>query len=401
MKLLIDALDSITGWTGYSGASIYGLNEIPDFIAGLGNAKSIIFKFNALNSYVEKTINVDVSNYDEITFHFWTRTQKNKGLDYRLSTDFVYKIDFGTGTEYYIPTYYTFSSVTIDVSSLTTLSRIRITALHSSEDYIIMSNMITSKDEFPRDIFIGVKEQLEYDANKIYPKVEAGVLDKGILLGTASGAVNDKSIILTTSYKYLDKYAVIRIDDGVNSEIHQLDKNDGLEFYFNSMYSGLKLLNNYTNANVYLIIPAEYGLSEKEIILPCFSIWGMNPEEINHATKLDNIRDSFKVDETVQSRLSQVNFNYPILIDCEARQNELIAIMSKVVRNMIAREYFWVNGKKVNIKNAGASTYIEATEGYNQIPKIQYTMNIEIREEIFDRETQVKTITNNITYNIL
>jgi len=404
MKLLIDKMDSITGWTGSTPeASVHGLNQIPDYIAGLGNNASLIFKFSgALNQYVEKDVSFDLTNYDEIVFWIWSRNKKRKGYDYQNSGDFAYKIEFGTGDEFYIPTSYMFTDITINISGITTIDKIKITCLHNNEDYLIVSSIMAIKDELPLDIFQGLKEQLEYDIGLHYSKISSGVLNKGILIGSITGINSgDTSFILESGLPYAEKYAVIRFDDGINSEMHQIEKTDGTEFFFNSMHDGVSFLNDYTSANIYLTIPVEFNLKEKEIILPGIAIWGMNPEEIFRGSKIEEKRDTFKTDESVMSRQDQAIFKYNILVDGEARHDYLIAQMNRVIRTMIVREFIWVNNKKIDIKPSGPSTYVDPIEGYNEIPKIQYELNLEVKEELWDRTKLVKTVDNVREYIIL
>jgi hypothetical protein len=260
--------------------------------------------------------------------------------------------------------------------------------------------MVASRDELPADIFLGIKEQLTYDMNAFYPRITNGVASRGILIGTVSGTAGATHINFSDSLKYIERYAVVYITNGVVSETHQLDTNDETSFFFTSLYDGQTLVNTLSGASVYLTLPCEFGLSEKEILLPGISVWGMAPEEVNHATKIEVTQDTFSTDGSLQERLAPVNFKYQIGIACEARQNSILAIMSQVVRRFIAREYFWVNGKRINIRNPLASVYVEPAEGYNEIPKIQYSFEVEVREEVYDRTTDEPTTDVVITYNI-
>lgn len=404
MKLLVDSLDSTTGWVGAGGASIPSTNEITEFIAGL-NTKSLVLKWGSGSSggTVTKTINpaVDVSDYREIVFHLWSREKKRAGMDYRLSSDFVYKIDFGSGDEFYLPTFSGFTDVTFDISGIDSISRIRITALHDDEDYLIVSNMFAIYDEIPRDIFDGIKDSMEQDISNFYSKIIGGTSGKGIFIGNASGNTGDRLIQINSSLPFAEKYAVILIDDGVNSETHQIGGTDKVDYTFNSMYDGETLQNTYTDANVYITFPVLIGTRNKEIVLPGISIWGMAPEEIIRGNKEDESRDTFNIDETVKSRITPANFVYDIRIDCEARSDELLAYMSNIVRSLIAKEFVWINGKRIDISPEGPALHIEPAEGFNQIPKITYRVSIEIKEELFDRTTLVRTITNNRTVSIL
>ena len=401
MKKVIDEMTSVTGWAGSSTkAIIHGVNQIPEYCAGW-NTSSLIFKFLAggNGSYVQKTITNDLSSYDEVIFHVWSRSKSPAGLSYNLSTDYAYKIDFG-GVGYYIPLGDGFQPVTIAIPS-TGASRIRITCLHDTEDYLILSHMVAVRDEFPVDIFRGIKEALEYERDFQYSKASAGVLNKGLLIASGLNLVaGARSVIMPSSLSWVDKYATIRIDDGAYSELHQIDKSDEQEYIFLSTFDGLVVTRNYSNCSLYLTMPIEFSPSETEIYLPGMAIWGMNPEEIFQSSKIDEIRDSFTDAETVQSRTTHQLFRYPILIDCEARHDELIGVMSKIVRVVLAREYLWVNGKKVRIFNTGTSNYLDALEGYNEIPKIQYTAYVDIREEVYNRETRVKTTVNNLSVEV-
>jgi hypothetical protein len=402
MKLDIEPFTSGTDWSESSAlVSVEGINEIPEFVAGL-NSKSLIFKFSSGSNGedISKAVYFDLTEYDEIVFWVWSRNKRNTGIDYNDKTGYAYKIDFGTGKEYFIPLFNSFSDVTVSIKGMGVIDTIKITCLHDEEDHLIMSQMVAVRDEIPVDIWRSVKEQLEADILTVYPNITGGVSSKGILLGTISGSAGGTSILFSDSIKIAEKYSVILIEDGDNSETHQLDGNDGLSYSFFTTYDGPSLKHDYTSAAVYLIIPVEFGMSESEINLPGINIQGMNPEEIIDSSKIDHARDTFDEDDTVSERRADAKFRYIILIDCEARTNEMIAFMSLLVRYFLARQVLWVNGKRIEILPEGASTYIEPQEAFNQIPKIQYTMQIEIREEVYTREKLFDTLQNTRTFNL-
>ena len=102
MNTVFENFDSVTGWTASTGAVVYGVNDIKDFIAG-DLSHSLIVGFNATGCYVTKIYSPAISTvgYKELTLHVWSRL---KGADDNEKyTDFVYKIDFGSGKEYYFP----------------------------------------------------------------------------------------------------------------------------------------------------------------------------------------------------------------------------------------------------------------------------------------------------------
>ena len=415
LKNTIDDLSTATGWTPGSGSGISAsVNGVPEFIAGLNIPGSLILTIPAgnLNKTIAKSYNIDLTGYNELVFHIWSREKQNHGDEYRLASEYAYKIDLQkitvvhavphvTHNYFYIPTFKGFNDVTLYIPQVGQLDNIEITALHNDEDYLILSNMVAVKDELPVDIFRGVKGQLAYEMNNKYASSTGGVNGKGILLGKVSASAGDTTIYNIDSYGYLERYAVIMIDDGAgNTETHQLDNNDGQEYSFSSLYDGTVLLNDYTDASLYLLCPVEYGTAEREIILPGVSVWGMAPEEVLRTNKIEEMRDTFQPGDTVQSRLTPVTFQYIIILDCEARNNELLALMSLACRSMIGKQYIWVNGKKLNLYVEGSGEYIEPVEGYNEIPKIQYRTRVEVKEDIYDRSALVNTITNNLNVNL-
>jgi hypothetical protein len=401
LKNKLDIFQKTSGWavSDVSKVTISGLNEVPEFIAGL-NTKSLILKYSSANNeYAEITINQDFTNYDRVVFHIWSRNKKSNGWDYFESSDFVYQIEFDNN-KYYVPTFSMFSDLTIDVSDISgVINTVKIRALHNSEDYLILSHMVLSTDEIPRDIFESVQEQIAYDLEQTeYARISGGEAD-GIKLGTiASIASGDESIILETLNTWLDKYAFIKIKDTNNDETHQIDHNDEVEYFFTDAEDGHTIQNTYSNADIFLIIPVHFNPNEKDIRLPGMAVWGLTPEPIKRQTKEEEIPDTFNAtDGSLRKRLDdQINL-YEILIDCEARQIELLNFMKKVAMIMIGREYIWVNGYKIGVDFQGSPTYIEPVQSYNQIPKIQYVMLLEIKEQIAQRRTLPAT--TNITKN--
>jgi hypothetical protein len=403
MKLAIEEFDTDTGWSSsdLSLIDIHGLNEIDEFIAN-DNSKSLIvhFNVNSKNAYIEKTLSsIDVSNYNEITFNIFSVRSKNKGIYYNDLDDFLLKIDFDeTMKDFMIPVYDSLVPITIDISDIDTLERIRITSNTNTESYLVFSHMVAVTDELPYDIFRDLKTKLENERDAIN-------LNRKYQVGIITGAASDVKILIEDSGSYqrdwLEKYSVIEIDDGVNSEIHQLWENNENDYYLAEMYDGNQLLNDFTNAAVYLYFPVEFGLNQTEILLPGIGIHELAPLPITRGEKTEEKMDSYREDRTVKIRNGLQIYHYSIRIDIEARQKDLIADASYIIRNVLAKEKLWVNGKKFWIKFDTDSIFIDAIDATNQIPKLQYTMLIEIKEERFTRSTLVNTTTINRTYNII
>ena len=79
MKFVLDNLNDISGWTASGGdTEIYGYNYYKEYISN-NLDKSLIFKFDGINSYVEKTFNQDTTGYNELVLSAYSR---NKGSDF-------------------------------------------------------------------------------------------------------------------------------------------------------------------------------------------------------------------------------------------------------------------------------------------------------------------------------
>lgn len=392
MKLQIDTLTSVTGWT-ISSPSTITENEIENYIAGL-NTKSLMIKFDSTGGRnATKTFGTpfDVTDYETLVFSIWSQT---KGIDknYLKPSDFAYKIKIDDTHEYYIPVWSSFSDISIGIEDVTSITQIKITALHTDTDYIIISEMVAEHEEIPYDILIAMKDNIDYLMN-----LDQG---NGILLGTINATTGDTSITFSTTPNYLNRYGVVYITGGGNSETHQVDDNDSLIFQLNDNYDGNAILNDYTGASVYLMFPTYINPKQDDIRLPGMAVWGIEPEPVLRGSKLDTLRDSFLVsDYSSKERPDGQILRYPILIDCESRSDELIDIMTRIIRRLASREILWINGRKHDIYFTGTPTELRATQGFDIISKVQYSIDVEVKENIFDRQAVVATtiITETIT----
>lgn len=386
MKLLVDNIDSITGWSGSGGASVYGTNAFPEFRAGNTDA-SLIVHFNGIDSYVQKTYDIDCSDYTE--FVMWI-SSRNKGTnDYRTVSDYSYKIELYSGAVWYLPVFNDFYMVRINITDLVAIDKIKITSLHDGSDYLILNYALVSRDILPYDIFSGIKEQLEYLREQYISSP---------LIGTITGSEDDTYIEFASSVEYLDRYSVVYINDGVNSETHQIIAVEGNKYTFGKLYDGETLLNDYSDASVYLFYPIEFGTTQKEILLPSITIWGFSPTRENWSTEFDHIIDSVHLAGTFEERQVGQWLLWDILIDCESQEEwEALGELSYLVRKFIGQRKFWVNGRKCNIEISSPAQELYPTEAYDVIPKIQYSTTVSIREELYNPDVLPEFTTLNIT----
>jgi len=393
MKLKIEDFTSLTGWT-INSPSVIALNEFSDYIASLNYNTSLIAQFKSgdtIKTLTKSLSPIDITDYEILTFSIWSDTKGRQHYGRNLESDFNYKIKINDTDEYFLPVYDSFTDVNINVKDITSIDRIEITALYPGDDSIILSEMIVELEELPIDILNSVQEHLEY-----YLTQNVG---KGILLGTISVSAGETEIP-TGDYNYLDRYAVILIDDGNNSETHQIasmDDNISVAI-INDNFDGKTILNDYTDADIYITFPVYINPDERNVRLPGLCVWGITADPILRTGKLDHFIESYKTDGSMTERKEGQVWDYLILLDCEARASSLIAVMTKAIRDFIGNELIWINGRKHEIDFNGAPTETRPPQGIDIIPKVQFQMTIEVIEQLAEAEELVKTI--DITSNI-
>jgi hypothetical protein len=387
MNLLIDGFTSLTGWTSNGTISADSINAHKEYCAG-GQTTSIIFKIPTGNTgkYITKTISVNLSDYNECIFWIWSRN-KNANTFQEVS-DFCYKIDFG-GTAVYVPTFSGFLPVIFSIRNETTATRIRITALHNDADYLIISNMMAVAESLPLDIYSGIRTALL-----------AEFASDLKVCGTITGFQYDKHVTITGTNYYLERYAVIYISDGVNTEIHQIRETDGDGKYkFTDMYAGQELLHNYLAANVYLYIPIEYGVDSTEILLPGIIIEGLTPENILRTGTVEYIQDTYTSSGSDSRREGGI-YKYQIMLILDARHLEILNYMSAKVRKYIGKQKLYINNIDAEMVLVDIPTYIEPTDPNVVIHRINYIFSVEYKEDLYERENQVYFTNGQISINI-
>ncbi len=294
-------------------------------------------------------------------------SQQKKRQDYNQSSDFSYKIKLNATKEFYLSAFDTFTEVNIAIEDVDSIDRIEITPLHTDDDYIIISECVAEQEEIPLDILEATKEYLEF--------LLTDAFSNGILLGTITGTSGDSTISLAANW--IDKYSVIYIDDGANSETHRLGDGDQETWKLQGAFDGRTLVNSHAGANVYLTFPVHINPDENEIQLPGIAVWGIDPEPIFRTGKLDSRLEGFPVgsDSFSQRDRGQLLL-YTILIDCEARHSELIDKMTRIVRRVMEREIIWINGRRHDVTFPAGPTETPPPQGIDIIPKVQYSMGV-------------------------
>lgn len=393
MNLIIDRLDASTGWSGTGTVAVHGLNDHADFIAG-GCSKSLVLSFPSGNSgnYATKTLSapVDVSDYKELVVSIWSRSKG--GQTYETAADFLYTLDLGDGKQYDIPVYKTFTQVSVDISAISTIERIRIIANHNDADYILISYMIVADDDIPGDIFQAFKDGLEATRDEIFPY-------GGPLVATLTADTDDTEVTFTGNRFYISEDVVIYITDGVNSETHQLREGEGDTFLLSPLYDGEAILHDYVDADVYLQYPVEYGPYEKEAIFPGIGIWGFVPKPMHHVPVRDENIVGYSGGK-FRFKKGGLSESWRIIIDAQAKDPDNIADMTKFIRKYLSRCVAWINGRGFDFEWMDPPADETPDDAMNIIPHLMYVVDIEIVEDVESEEERTATTTENLTIDV-
>lgn len=385
MKKVIEDFTTTTGWTSDGTLSVHAQNTIRDFIAD-HLASSLVIKVPAgsLGKYITKTVAVNVVGYDEMVMSTWSRNLRSSA--FREAADFSYKVELASGSEWYLPTHRSFSDVTFGLEGLTATTKVKITALHNEEDYLVLSGMYAIKDEYPADVFEGVRAELVLAA--------AARMGKGWLAGTFTGAAGALGGVVSGAKSYLARHAIVLIENATGTahpEYHRVKDFDNVNVTFdestNPECSGKALLYDRTAANVYVFPAVTYGTDQKEVTVPSIELWQMAPEPIMRSSDVEAEPETFKVNGHAMGRRVPLALQYSLLINCTARHGVILAELSRIVRWWLGSCTLWINGRKHGVQFDGPASSIEPESAVEILPQVQYVVKVEVRE---DREFRVE-----------
>lgn len=381
MKLDVETFESASGWTS-DGSITASVNNFPEYIAD-NKAASLVFSVpsGSIGKSVTKTLGIALGGYPEIVLSVWSQKLAS------TSGTFYYQIEFATGKAFYLQVLPGFTQVSFWVEGLATVDYIKITALSNNADALLCSACVAVLDEYPRDVMAGVQTEIQ--------KHLTNVTGSGKLLGTVTASAGADHISVS-EFSFIDRMAVVKIDDGTHSEIHALDRTDEGKYYFASVYDGPALLHSYSSANVYLYFPVEFGRYDEDAVIPGIFIWKMAPDPVMRSSDVDEVYDS-PTATGFQSRRIPINLSYNLMIDCEARHNEILALLSRVVRRWLGSNLVWINGRSHTFQWSIPPEEIDSDQSVEQFPKVQYTVDIEVQEEREDRASTVKVSTKTIS----
>lgn len=370
MKLVINKLDSVTGWTG--GIPI-SLNQHPQFIAH-NNAASIVLTPNLdLNQTASLTLNQALTGYEYIVLNCQSQYM---GVD-KLSSpaDAAYLIDFGF-QKYYLPAPKNFGRCIFKIAGTETITKIEITALHNLRDVLIISNLQAVKEQLPLDIINAITESItpiEYEAGSV-----------SVLAGETTMTI--------TNPRYIDKYTRVRL----GTKYYTIESTAGATATINTLYDGGNGFAENFSGIIYMSPPVNGYSQFKETVLPAITVYDDALSQIDVDNREDFRLDTYKYNSPSQDTVDIVviNDNYilSVQIDSESQYQQVLHDLSKAIKNFIAKKTIWVNGVQLEYN----SLDIQKVDG--EYDKIAYIAAIEYAEEKW-QETQKFPLSGTLTLN--
>lgn len=388
MKTTLDILEDVTGWSGPAGAT-FTVNDHPQYIADNLDHSLVIYipAGSSGQDFAKALTPVALGACAEIVLSVWSRNLRSVGTS--QPTGFSYKISFDGAHEFMLPTGEGFDSASFGINGWSSADQITITPTTDGEDWLIISGCYAIEDDYPLDVMVGVKAGIE--------KAVASLLPNGVAIGTVTCSAN-APFLIPSSTLYIEKGAVLYVEDGATSETHQVERFDGDQIRFTSLYDGAAMKYAHSIRPLSLLVPVEYGVQEQEARIPCITIWGM--AQANAQSRQDTFTVEDSIDPTGSGAVRRTPWiqNFKILIDCEARQHQLLAMISRCARRFLASSRVWINGRANELPYPGDAVYIEPKESVVMIPKLQYEINIEVHEERESRTWMNKVTGETLTY---
>lgn len=388
MKVELDLLTSAAGWSGPAGSG-FSVNQHGEYVAEyLGSSLIVHVPAGSAGRAFTKSIGpVDVSKCSEVVLSVWSRECRRVRVN--KPADYFYTIQFDSGHQFMMPTNLGFESVSFGIDGWTSADRITITPTTDREDWLILSGCYALYDDLPLDLMQGMAAGLR--------RAVAAVAPGGVPIGTASCLAGDRSLV-PSSFKHLDRGAVVTVSSGGNSETHQVDRFDESSVWFSDLFDGSSMLYDHSAASVSLEIPVRYGVLEEEAAVPAITVWGMASQDSQDTQDTFMVEDSMDPSGAAALRRTTWKQTYKVLIDCEARSHQLLALVSRCAKAFLASSRVWVNGRAHEMPYPESAVYVEPEESVVQIPKLQYEVSIEVREERAPRAWAPPVTGETLTY---
>lgn len=377
MNVLVDKLDDPTGWTGTGATNVFDETLHEEYLAGYAESALVLeFPQGSAGDGVAKAFNVNVTGLDQLVVSVWSRNLR--GSDYRTFEDCPYEVVINGTERFGLRCWQTFVDETMDIADIDVITSIEFRARTNAEDYLIVSNLVASRDELPRDIFDGLRVALERERDAIFPI--------GLPVGMVSANAGDKAIDIVGQLGHLWRYAVVRIVEGQTVETHQLADSTKEGFEMTTLFDGKVMLNDFADGEVYLQFPVLIYQTQTEVMFPSMTIYGMEPIPIERGTRQDRVLLAPRPDEYDQVEQDAI-IQWPCNVDLASRSLELNAVMADWVRRVMNQRVLWINGRKHAITFQDAAVEDLPTDSFDVLPRLAYTVTVEVKERVWTRTT--------------
>jgi hypothetical protein len=384
---VVDLLTDETGFS-YSDASFRQYNEIPEFVAGW-QEKSLMFQFQN-GGYCEKTLSTPVSvdtgtgGDDYIVFSCWTDQETATA---RKKDDFIFSVDFGSGRRYFQPKR-EFIHIAIPAVD-STITKIKFEYHGTDIGILLVSYMVVVKENIPKDIFASMVTAWERENIRKF-------------LGTISLSQDDETFLIVDSVSgrvipSIIRNSVFQIDDGVNSEIHNVKEFSNGQITLGDLFDGTKILHDYTDAPIYLYYYGGYGHFEKTAVFPSIIFWGMSPEPVVTSNEEERVLLSASDAVLYYEEKRTRNEKWAVQAEIDAHYYESISEMSRILRDILIKRELWCNGVKLRLDWDSEPTENDPQDPIDIIPRLIYTFEVEVNEAVWKRITTVPLVTQTLT----
>jgi len=320
-----------------------------------------------------KTISFDATGFEWISFS--AISLRKPVAELNRSSDAAYSIELASGQVFYIPIRGDFSRVFIPIDGFTAMTTFKITVRHDDADFLILSNLRAVKDDFPADILAGVKAGVERERDLFAP---------GIAIGTVTAAAGATSAIIATDWSWIERNVVLRIGSGANTEEHLINNVSGNTVSFADTLDGRAFMHDHTLSAAVITFPVDIGYYDREAKLPGVSLWYQSPTPIPR-----NGRECLRVVAIgplgVYQRRDGALVRWRVSFEVAARTPELVAIAAEAVRAYLAKSLIWVHGQRLWFEWSEPSVDSEPVEGYDIVPRASYVLDVEVKEDSWQR----------------
>ena len=366
-ELLINALDSLTGWTADSGLTVE-LQYFDEYIANYHGA-AIAIRIPSGSSGKTATLtlpaSVDVSAFQELVINIASLRLESGQVE--RDSDALYAVSVATAQDFSIPTYKQLTDTSIPIDGYTAVTKLKIVVNHNKADYLILSDFRAVKESLPADILTAVKTGIEKERTRI-----------GInrVMGTVTAKAGDEVVTIETDWSFLERNMVLLF----NGETHQVDNIRDNQVSFFSTYDGNALLNDATNATVYITSPVEVGYYNRDVTLPGTVVWYASPTPATRNSRAEIRNECVGPLGTYQKRDGMIQ-TWKVQLEIVARSPELQADAARAARAFLGTSTAWVNGRKVWFEWSEPAIDNEPVEDYDIVPRASYTFDVEVRED--------------------